>query len=622
MALTLNNIAANAVTKKKAAPASKNGGSHGITLTTPNPTNPLEHNNRAVELGSKGLWTEAIKEHELALEGDPERTEFRINLSAAHLRYAQSLINKKDYYNAAIQLRGALYADPANMEADKLLDGLVEKAKGKNDLKTRLSLADDADIAGEYPIAIVEYRKCVSMDDSGPIRAKLGRVLLKKGKVVDGFAELKAAVNKSWTPAENNDLADCHRQLAEILKDFAYVARDNGRMNDALKRLDNAGIEYRRAVTLNPSNSDAIRGLVEVALEAVSIRPSFDNHLMLGGAYQMEGDYDRARMEYETCWKLDKNNPALLHARRSFHLAVVRYTQSPVILAATVQKVEDNLRQTPNDPELLYIYGRGKEAQGEPDQALKAYQAASAINPFIFPDLKDRIASLVGGGVAPAKALPGEPGVSTGAPGGKTTASASGSAGFQPASPSSQGTTPGNTTAGTTPGSAGFQPASASNAGTGSPTASTNNLTDYANIESKLRTNDLEESQKLAMALVEKDPHDAHGWLLLGRIQEKKNDLDQASVSYRQAAYLKDPEAKTALAQVDSSRVQPLMKEADEAAGQNNWVRAAASLKDAVTIAPNLSSVHRKLAEALIKLGDSKEAQRETKRADDLDKEK
>ncbi len=85
---------------------------------------------------------------------------------------------------------------------------------------------------------------------------------------------------------------------------------------------------------------------------------------------------------------------------------------------------------------------------------------------------------------------------------------------------------------------------------------------------------------------------------------------------------MKDPEAKTALAQVDSSRVQPQMKEADDAAKQNNWVRAAACLKDAVTIAPNLSIVHRKLAEALNKLGDSKEAQRETKRADDLDKEK
>jgi tetratricopeptide (TPR) repeat protein len=590
--LTFSGVAdSSAATKKKSVKhTTKSSSTGGVTLTTPTPHNPLEHNNRGVELGMKGLWLAAIKEHEIALNGDPENRTFRQNLSGAHLRYAESLKDKGNNYQAMIHLREALYADPQNAEADRILDTLVEKAKGKNDLKTRLSLADDADVQGNYAVAIVEYRKCTSMDDSGPIRAKLGRVLLKQGKTVEGYTELKSAVSKSWGENDKNDLADCHRQLGEILRDFAYLARDGGRMNDALKRLDNAGIEYRRAATLNPSNFDAIHGLIEVAREAVSIRPSFDNHLMLGGAYQMEGDYDRAKMEYETCWKLDKDNSTLLQARRSFHLAVVSHPRSPVILAATVQKVEDNLRQTPNDPELLYIYGRGKEAQGEPDQALKAYQAAAAINPLIYPDLKDRITSLVGGGVAPAKALPGAPG--TKLPAGSTAPVA-----------------PGNT----------------SPAGTATPTqpaAPANNLAEYGNIESKMQTNDLEGAQTLALALVEKDPRDAHGWLLLGRVQEKKNDLEQASVSYRQGAYLKDPDAKVALAQVDSSRVQPLMKEAEDAAKENNWVHASASLKDAVTIAPNLSIVHRKLAEALNKLGDSKEAQREIKRADDLDKEK
>ena len=143
-------------------------------------------------------------------------------------------------------------------------------------------------------------------------------------------------------------------------------------MATALKRLSNAGIEYRRAVTLNPLNSDAIAGLTEIAREAVSIRPSFDNHLMLAGAYQLGGDYDRAKMEYEACWKLDRNSTTLAAARRSYHLAVVCHPRSPVILASTVQKIEDALKQTPDDPELLYIYGRGKEAQGETEQALRA----------------------------------------------------------------------------------------------------------------------------------------------------------------------------------------------------------------------------------------------------------
>ena len=83
-------------------------------MTTPNPTNPLEHNNRAVELGSKGLWADAIREHEIALEGDPYNEQFKTNLSGACLRYGDMLASKKKYYEAMVQYRKALFADPAN----------------------------------------------------------------------------------------------------------------------------------------------------------------------------------------------------------------------------------------------------------------------------------------------------------------------------------------------------------------------------------------------------------------------------------------------------------------------------------------------------------------------------
>ena len=101
---------------------------------------------------------------------------------------------------------------------------------------------------------------------------------------------------------------------------------------------------------------------------------------------------------------------------------------------------------------------------------------------------------------------------------------------------------------------------------------------------------------------------------------KKKGDLDSASVSYRQAADLKETEAKEALDQIDSSRVQPMLKEAELATKQGNPVMAAAALKDAVSLAPNLAIVHRKLSEVLKQLGDTKAAQKEAKRADELEK--
>ena len=96
------------------AQAKGRGGGGGVYLTTPEPTNPLEHNNRAVELGTKGLWDAAIREHEIALDGDPENTMFRRNLSGAHLRYADILAGKKHYKEAIKHYTLALYADQNN----------------------------------------------------------------------------------------------------------------------------------------------------------------------------------------------------------------------------------------------------------------------------------------------------------------------------------------------------------------------------------------------------------------------------------------------------------------------------------------------------------------------------
>ena len=96
--------------------------------------------------------------------------------------------------------------------------------------------------------------------------------------------------------------------------------------------------------------------------------------------------------------------------------------------------------------------------------------------------------------------------------------------------------------------------------------------------------------------------------------------LDDASASYRQASYLKVAGADDASRQVDSSRVAKQMMEADKQMAAGDWVAASATLKEIVSLAPNLSGPHRKLADVLEKLGDSKEAERERRKAAELDK--
>jgi len=582
------------------APARGGGGGGGggrVMLSTPTPSNPLEHNNRGVELGSKGLWPDAVHEHEEALNGDPFNQTFRMNLSGCLLRYGKVLMSKGNTYEAAKKLRYALYVDPNNMEADDVLANCIRSShKDPDNPQVRAQLGDQFDTSGDYVSAIAEYRKYARMTDSGPAHFALGRVLMKQGnavpaKLVDGYGEMKVALTKSWDANQKNDQSQCHSNLGEVLKDLAFKARDDGRTQTALKRLMNAGIEYRRAVTLNPSNGEALRGLIEVAREAVAVNPSFDNRLTLGGAYQLAGDFEHARREYEQCWKLQRDNPSLAQARRSYHMAVVQSPMaSPIIVAGTVQKIEDQLRQTPNDPELLYIYGRGKEDMGDKDTALRAYQAAAAINPLINPDLQKGIQRMTGGGQAAVAATPG----GAGRPAGATGAGAA-----QP------GAAPGllSTSA----------PASL-------PPEKPSNTAAYNQIVSKMQSGDVDGAQKDAQTLLEKDAKDAKAWLLLGKTHEKKGDLDQAQVAYRQASYLNDPEAKTALEQVQAARIKPILEEVDKQLAAKNLVGASSALRDALQIAPT-PQLHRRLAEILKQMGDTKEMQKELDRADKLEKE-
>jgi len=570
-----------------AAPATGSG----VMLSTPNPRTPLEHNNRGVELGSKGLWADAVREHQAALNGDPENQTFRVNLSSAELSYARVLNRAGKTYEAGIHYREALYADPNNGDAEGELDDLIHKVTHKDptSLQVRLNMGEEAETSGNFPVAIVEYRKCIKISDNGPNHVRLGSVLRKQGKVVEGFVELTTALKKDWSGADKKELSDCHRMLGEIEKEYAEIALNGGKMDTAAKRLNNSAIEYARALKTLPDNTESQRGLIEVAREAVGLNPnSFENHLMLGGAYQLNGDFDRAKDEYEKCWRVNRNDPRLALARRSYHLAVVSHPSlaSPLILASTMQKVENNLADNPNDPELLYIYGRGKEAQQDPTSALKAYQAAAAINPYVFPDLQERIRSLGGGG-APGAAATGKPGAKPGEAG-QTAAGAGSLSGGTPTAP---------------PAPEGPQPDTAG----------------YAEIETKMSSGDLEGAEKRATAIVDKNPKDAHAWLLMGRVREKKNDLDSASVSYRMAASLKDPDAQSALSAVDNARVKPSLDQAEQLIAAGKDAEAISALQDAENLAPSMSSIRRRLATLYAKLGDKKKADAENAKADMLE---
>lgn len=569
-----------AKSKRRRVTSASGGGGGGVILKTPNPRNPLEHNNRGVELGSKGLWADAIREHEEALNGDPYNKDFRRNLSSAHLQYGSRLMAKKKWYEAMHHFREALYADPNNLPAQNNLAACIKSlGKDPDDYKVRENMADEAETSGNFPVAIVEFRICVKMRDDGMSRYRLGAAMYKQGKIVEGYEMLMSAVNKTWEKGQKNTLSQAHALMGDILWGVAQKAKKDGRSEVFLKRLYNVSVCYRRAVTVNPDNTAAIQGLITAAKEAVAVQDTFDNNLMLAGAYQLASDFEHAKLHYAKCWRLGPGDPRLHKARLSFHLAVVSSPVStPAMKQNTVMKVQALLEKRPDDPFLLYVYGKGKEELKDNDTALIAYKKAYLINPFAHPDLAEGIERITGSN-------PTEGPLDT------------------KAGDAEVGGTGGSKKADAKP----------------KPKPSVDPALVQA-IEAKIASGDFKGAQVDLMALIDKDPKLGKAWLMLGSVYEQQGELTQAKVAYRTAKVLKEPGAESAFKQINSSRIKPYVDRAKKQISEKEFVKAAASLREAIRLAPELPEAHGLLADVLDNLGDKEEAKKERDKSNELTK--
>lgn len=559
------------------------GGGGGVFLTTPNPTNPVEHNNRGVELGQKGIWPDAIREHEKALEMDPHNQRWRTNLSAAHLGFGRFL-KGKNKNEAMNEFRRAMIIDPANAQADQELDSVIASL-GKNpmDYDYRFSTAEKAANARQFDTAMVEMRKCVDIRKDALSYARLGRIYKEAGKIVDGYKMLVKAVGMQW-PDDNesrNQLASCHRELGDILRDFALKAKDTGKGTKGMQRLYNAGIEYRRAVTINPGDAAAIEGLLAVSQMALAIRPSFENHMFMAAAYVLAGKFANAQMEYNECYKLKPNRPELSTARIAYHQAVARHAMSsPEQIADSVTKIKKLIDEDPQNARLYYILGRLREHQSEYPLAKKCYDRAKEINPLIDPDLAVAYVRI---------------------------------------------------------GAASSAPASTSQAPQKTPEQSKEALQkqmkeqEIVELEGLIEKGELDKAIDKGQEMFRNKENEKEGRIpgAIGRAYQKKalsepakatEHNNSAKVWYRIGAGLNDASSRRFLEQIDADRVIEKMKEADELFKAGKYIDAKTLYQDVVEILPKRADAHRRIGECLEKLGDKEGARKEFNDADRLDR--
>jgi tetratricopeptide (TPR) repeat protein len=601
-----------AATKRRGGTAAPQS---GVMLQTPNPSSPIEHNNRGVELGSKGLWKDAIVEHEKALAMQPGNKDFRTNLSSAQLHYGVLLFRQQKYYEAMKEFRGALFVDPDNLPAEESLDECYKKM-GKDPgnpgyLAYRRSQAEDFEIKGLYEDAIVEYRRCLKISDSGKSHADLGYVFFKAGKPVEGYAELKIAVQKNWNKDEINEEAQAHRMMAETLYDYAFRAQQDGRGTVGMRRLANAVVEYKRAVTLNPADSTALDGFIKAVRECVALRPVFDNYLMLGGAYVLAHDFEHAKQCYEQCFRLDPRRTELQPARKAYHKAVATWpTSSDELVMDSLTKTQKFLEAEPEDAFWWYVLGRLKHRLHDNDGAMEAFRRAEKINPLIDPDLEREIGLLGGAPNSPLIASSAVQPGSSSPIGNGGTAPAAGSG--QPA-PKQTATTPtGSPTAAQPNG----QPAAP--VAQAPPAVNPANEALYRHIEQIATSNPDAASDELNQHLA-KNPADGKAYVIKGMIEQKKGDYEDAAVDFRMADGFKQPGAKELLEQVNTIRVQDNVKQAEEAVKKGDITQAVQLYQDAIIKAPELPFLHKQLAPLLRQMHDDKGAEREDKKAKELE---
>jgi tetratricopeptide (TPR) repeat protein len=126
-------------------------------------------------------------------------------------------------------------------------------------------------------------------------------------------------------------------------KDFqsGYVALVQGDAENALSHLD-------RAAKTSPA--------------------SFVLQLELGRACSMAGEMERARMELEKAYRMNPDDPEILHLLAAVDIQLARFDEAAGLLEPFVEKGKDS------GPEALFLLGRAMAGLGRTDEAMVRYR--------------------------------------------------------------------------------------------------------------------------------------------------------------------------------------------------------------------------------------------------------
>jgi tetratricopeptide (TPR) repeat protein len=328
---------------------------------------------KAAELAKSGKFDEAKQVAARALQMSPHDKAVLRGMALSSLERAKQFVATADIDKGLQYAREALAYDGTNVEAQKMVEGLLLKSgSNPSSAEERLKNAELLLSQGRNDEAYVEYQAAAKLKPSAEAHVGIGNIALRSGQKERAKTEYHQALEVD----PNSSLA--YRQLGLLKLGNGDVVGANAALS--------------RALVLNPKDKHASKSLIELWQQQVSKVPGANSHLGLARAYQLAGDLQSAQTQYRHVVRLDPENPHLPAARQAFKLALARQDAERSVEAARTlesagavqdayQKAHDAVRLAPGDADYRVYQGDLLAKLSRYSPAREAYLNALKINP-------------------------------------------------------------------------------------------------------------------------------------------------------------------------------------------------------------------------------------------------
>ncbi|MBX9573360.1 MAG: hypothetical protein K2X77_30955 [Candidatus Obscuribacterales bacterium] len=258
---------------------------------------------------------------------------------------------------------------------------IKESGNDSSDASYRASLAEQFEELGDYRLASAEWRVVVKLKHSIENQLKLSAALSASGNDKEALFILKRILKGDWPDANKLTQARCHLALAQIFLKYYQVYNSRGAGASGIAILENAILESRRAITLNPRDKVAQKLFLDLSKKVVALRPTeAANHFLLAAAYVISGDNAKANEEYESCKALEPNDDRLPQAK--LVMETVKANPSALLngqIGEGIVKVQGMLDAEPRNVQLWRLLGRMYDQSADPEKAKACFKKADEV---------------------------------------------------------------------------------------------------------------------------------------------------------------------------------------------------------------------------------------------------